>query len=135
MRDRDSRSNARSRGIVPTAGSASRSALLAAFVVVGVLLATSAFGAEPTDDPPADGDVETTVDTAGASTGHEATKKPKTGPPVIAVPIFITEPAVGYGLGAAVGHCHKKKEHLESGGSSHAPVLTADSAPDAGKQQ
>lgn len=83
-----------------------------------------------------EGEFVSTEKTAeGGGDNDENAKEKKKGPPFIAVPIFITDPAVGYGLGAAVGYFHKKKEHLESGGSSHAPVLTSDSAAEVGKQQ
>jgi hypothetical protein len=65
----------------------------------------------------------------------EASKKKKKGPPFIAFPIIITEPAVGYGLGAAVAYFHKKKHQADSGAGSHAPVLTADTAPKVGTRQ
>lgn len=51
------------------------------------------------------------------------------------VPILITEPAIGYGLGAAIAYFHKKKDQDDSESKSIAPVLTADTAPKAGKQQ
>jgi hypothetical protein len=63
------------------------------------------------------------------------TKEEKKGPSIIPVPIFITEPAIGYGLGGAVGYFHKKKTGADSGADSLAPALTADSAAKAGKQQ
>ena len=66
---------------------------------------------------------------------EEATEKKKEGPPFIAIPIFITEPAVGYGLGGAVGYFHKTKDGGDSGADSHAPAFTADTAANVGKQQ
>ena len=66
---------------------------------------------------------------------EEAAKKEKKGPPFIAIPIFITEPAVGYGLGGAVGYFHKTKDGGDSGADSHAPAFTADTAANVGKQQ
>ena len=65
---------------------------------------------------------------------EEATEKKKEGPPFIAIPIFITEPAVGYGLGAAVGYFHKTKDGGDSGADSHAPAFTADTAAKAATQ-
>jgi len=67
--------------------------------------------------------------------GEEKAGKKKEGPPFIAIPIFITEPAVGYGLGGAVGYFHKKKHSEDTGADSHPPAFTADTAADVGKQQ
>jgi len=66
---------------------------------------------------------------------EEVAKKEKKGPPFIAIPIFITEPAVGYGLGGAAGYFHKTKDGGDSGADSHAPAFTADTAANVGKQQ
>jgi len=91
---------------------------------------------EDSEPPPSETQTAQTEEAEGGGDEKAANKKKENkGPPVIAIPIFITDPAVGYGLGAAVGYFHKKKEHLESGGSSHAPVLTGDSAAEVGKQQ
>jgi hypothetical protein len=67
--------------------------------------------------------------------GDEEAGKKKEGPPFIAIPIFITEPAVGYGLGAAVGYFHKKKHEADPEADSLAPAFTGDTAAKAGKQQ
>ena len=67
--------------------------------------------------------------------GGEAAKKQKKGPSFIPIPIIITEPAVGYGLGAAVGYFHKNKHHEDAGGEKISPVLTAETTAEAGKRQ
>jgi len=66
---------------------------------------------------------------------EEEGEKKKQGPPFIAIPIFITEPAVGYGLGGAIGYFHKKKHSEDTGADSHPPAFTADTAANVGKQQ
>ena len=66
---------------------------------------------------------------------EEKAGKEKKGPPFIAIPIFITEPAVGYGLGAAVGYFHKKKHGEDTQEDSHPPAFTAETAANVGKQQ
>ncbi len=86
------------------------------------------------DEEPAAGDPPAAEATEPETGGQEEVKTKK-GPPFIAIPIFITEPAVGYGLGGAVGYFHKKKQHADSGGGSTAPVLTADTASKVGKQK
>lgn len=65
---------------------------------------------------------------------EEASKKKK-GPSIIPIPIFITEPAIGYGLGGAVGYFHKKKHGADSPAESHAPVYSTNTAAKVGKQQ
>jgi hypothetical protein len=70
---------------------------------------------------------------SGEPTGDED-KEEKKGPSIIPIPIFITEPAVGYGIGAAVGYFHKKKDDDGEGGQL-SPALTADTAAKAGKRQ
>ena len=137
MSDQKLRSRARSAEVGKSVRTSHRflSLIVSAFLIV--CLAVPGLQA-------ADEDNETAENTEGESVSTEKTadgggendeKAKKKGPPFIAIPIFITDPAVGYGLGAAVGYFHKKKEHLESGGSSHAPVLTGDSAAEVGKQQ
>jgi hypothetical protein len=72
-------------------------------VCVGLVLAghTAAFAAEesPPEEPPA--------------------KKKGLFSRILPIPIFITEPAVGYGLGAAIGYFHQRK------GESDEPSLTS----------
>ena len=103
--------------------------ILSLCLVVRALPASEGEGPEP---PEADAAQTTKTESGG---DDEATKKKKKGPSFIAIPIFITEPAVGYGLGAAIAHFHKTKDGADSGASSHAPALTADTAAAVGKQQ
>jgi hypothetical protein len=58
----------------------------------------------------------------------------KQGPSFLPVPIFITEPAIGYGLGAALGFFHKTKDS-EGSDQRLPPGLTATSAADPGKSK
>jgi hypothetical protein len=86
---------------------------------------------EEENQPTADGeaaDSETDGD-------EQAGKKEEKGPSFIAIPIFITEPAVGYGLGGAVAHFHKKKQGGDSGAGSHPPVYSTETAANVGKHQ
>ena len=62
-------------------------------------------------------------------------KEGKKGPSIIPIPIFITEPAIGYGLGGAVGYFHKKKDEADPSEGSTAPALTANTAAKTGKRQ
>ena len=102
---------------------------IALWVVVPPLPATEGEGQEPpTTDAAQKGEDEDTGD-------EETAKKKKKGPSFIAIPIIITEPAVGYGLGAAFAHFHKKKGGTDTGETSHAPALTADTAAKPGKEQ
>jgi hypothetical protein len=73
--------------------------------------------------------------TEEAKTDDENTEGKKKGPSFIPIPIFITEPAIGYGLGAAVGYFHKKKDEADSEAESLAPAFTADSGSKAGRRQ
>jgi len=109
MRDQHSWSSVRIRGTASVARLVRRSASLAASIFLVVCLGAPNLGAEQAEDKPAGGDVATTAETDEKSDGQDAKKNEKKGPPVIAVPIIITEPAVGYGLGAAVGYFHKKR--------------------------
>jgi hypothetical protein len=59
----------------------------------------------------------------------------KKGPSFIPIPIFVTEPAIGYGLGAALGYFHPKKNGGVETKASLAPALTAETTAKAGTQQ
>ena len=52
----------------------------------------------------------------------------KTGPSFIPIPMFITEPAIGYGLGVAVAYFHPRDEEPESPAGTLPPGLTEHSA-------
>ena len=67
--------------------------------------------------------------------GDEKAEKEKKGPSFIPIPIFITEPAIGYGLGAAIGYFHKKPGEDDPDSSSLAPAYTADTAARAGREK
>ncbi len=129
----------KSRLLVPPAGfgktarNSHRFLLLTLSVFLAVCLATPTLHAEQSEETADQSEAATNAETDQKSDGDEAMNKK--GPPFIAIPIFITEPAVGYGLGAAVGYFHKQKKHEEAGGSSHTPVMTADTASEVGRQQ
>jgi len=102
-------------------------ALILSLCVAPILDATE--GEDQTED-------QNSAETAGSDTdGDDKAGKKKKGPPFIAIPIFITEPAVGYGLGGALAYFHKKKNGDDTGAESHPPAFTADTAAKAGKQQ
>jgi hypothetical protein len=65
---------------------------------------------------------------------QKAEGEEKKGPSLLPVPIFITEPAIGYGLGAAVGYFHKKKD-VDASDQRLPPGMTATSAADPGKKK
>jgi hypothetical protein len=67
--------------------------------------------------------------------GDEKAEKEKKGPSFIPIPIFITEPAIGYGLGAAIGYFHKKQGEDDPDPGSLAPAFTTDTATKAGKKK
>jgi hypothetical protein len=109
---------------------------LVAFLIAVVIGGNPSLQAQETDDQQAGAGTVATEPGAG---DDEATKtddesKAKKGPSLIPIPIFITEPAIGYGLGAAVGYFHKKKDG--SGSSENlAPALTTETAAQVGKRQ
>jgi len=65
---------------------------------------------------------------------QKAEGEEKKGPSFMPVPVFITEPAIGYGGGVALGYFHKKKDG-ESSDERLAPGLTASTAGDPGRGQ
>ena len=65
---------------------------------------------------------------------QKAEGEEKKGPSLLPVPIFITEPAIGYGLGAAVGYFHKKNG-VDASDQRLPPGMTATSASDTGKSK
>jgi len=102
---------------------------LSLFIAAPSVLATEGEGSEP-----AESDTTQTAESEDGGEGDKAEAKKK-GPSFIPIPIIITEPAIGYGLGAAVGYFHKNKHHEDAGGEKTSPVLTAETTAQAGKQQ
>ena len=86
------------------------------FLIAVVIGGSPFLQAQETVDQEAGGKAAAeTVATEPEAGDDEATKtedesKAKEGPSLVPIPIFITEPAIGYGLGAAVGYFHKKKD-------------------------
>jgi hypothetical protein len=71
------------------------------------------------------------------SSSADESEKPKKSRRFLPIPIFITEPAVGFGLGAAVGYFHPRKGEQDEP-SLISPAYTAGTAPDersAGKKR
>ena len=60
----------------------------------------------------------------------EEKKKKAGGAGIVPIPIFVTEPAIGYGLGAAVGYFHPRKNEAGSEPVSISPALTTGTPPD-----
>jgi hypothetical protein len=91
-----------------TAQSFHRAAAVVLALILTLCLAAPALDATETAEQPA-GKTES-AEAADPEKGgdEEATEKKKKGPSFIAIPIFITEPAIGYGLGGAVAHFHRK---------------------------
>jgi len=113
-----------------------------AFVLLSLCLnlavaAPSLLATEGEDPEPAESAAAQTAEPEKKDVGDEEKKKKKEkkGPSFIPIPIIITEPAVGYGLGAAVGYFHKNKHHEDAGEEKISPVLTADTAAETGKRQ
>jgi hypothetical protein len=113
---------------------------ITALLVFTLVFAGGTVHAQETGEREAVGD--TRADTVEAETGsgeegaaeNEDEPKAKKGPSIIPIPIFITEPAIGYGLGAAVGYFHKKKDGSDTP-EKLAPALTAETAAQVGKRQ
>lgn len=68
-------------------------------------------------------------------TQNDDTKKKKRSLPVIPIPIFVTEPAIGYGLGAAVGYFHKRKGDDRDGNEDVSPAYTTGTPPGSGRDK
>ena len=104
-------------------------------LILAMCVAAPALDAtEGEDGKSADTDATETAE-SGKDPQEEKVKKEKKERSFAPVPIIITEPAIGYGLGAAIAYFHKKKDQDDAESKSLAPVLTADTVPKAGKQQ
>ena len=105
---------------------------LAAAIVIGAG-ASPVFGDEndrvEASEPAADEAAETAEDEANGG----RTKKKSF--PVIPIPIFVTEPAIGYGFGAAVGYFHKRKGDDRDGSPEVAPAYTTGTPPGSGSDR
>jgi hypothetical protein len=99
------------------------------WIFAGLILSTAATpvtAAEATSQP-----ATSTVETEDGE--EEPKKKRKKSFPVIPIPIFVTEPAIGYGLGAAVGYFHERKSDEESNAEGIAPAYTTGTPPGSGR--
>ena len=103
-------------------------------LVLNLWVAAPMLNATESGNQPAS-DQEGAEATEPETDGEEEGEKKKKGPSFIPIPIFITEPAIGYGFGAAVAYFHKKKHGPDSGQGSHPPALTTNSAGKVGKKQ
>ena len=98
-------------------------------LILAMCVAAPALDAtEGEDGKSADTDATETAE-SGKDPQEEKVKKEKKERSFAPVPIIITEPAIGYGLGAAIAYFHKKKDQDDSESKSSASVLTADTAP------
>ena len=106
---------------------------LVAFLVVALIAGgTTAHAQETGEQEAVRNSGAKTAEAESGSGGEEAAKteeepEAERGPIFVPIPIFITEPTVGYGLGAAIGYFHKKKD---GSGSSEklALALTTETA-------
>jgi len=114
-----------------------RSFRRAAAIFLALILCASApiLVAQEGEDKPSSGNNEAAEATEPETGDEEEGGKKKKGPSFMPIPIFITEPAVGYGLGAAIAYFHKKKHGTDSGQGSHPPALTTNTTAKVGKQQ
>lgn len=87
-------------------------------LLLAVCLAAAPLAAQETDDqrPAAD----------------DPPKKTKKSFPVIPIPMFITEPAIGYGLGVAVGYFHPRRDEPAPDAHDVAPAFTTGTPPGTG---
>ncbi len=108
--------------------------LLAVSLAVAVLLAVPVLEAQEEYSPGTEQeDPVEKVDPDDDSGERAEAKDTKKGPSFIPIPIFITEPAIGYGLGGAVGYFHPTKGDQNAG--SLAPAITPDTAVKVGRRQ
>lgn len=116
------------------AGQWPRGAVVVFLVLILTLCALPSLEAtEKPDQPRSESEGARAADSE--KSGKEEADKEKKGPSFIPIPIFITEPAIGYGLGAALGYFHKKKHEDEPTKDSLAPAFTHDSGSKAGRRQ
>jgi len=120
----------------PIAAGRSLSRAMAIFLVLvpSLWAAAPILGATESESQPVK-DQETAEAAESGTGGEKESAKEKKGPNFIPIPIFITEPAIGYGLGAALGYFHKKRDEADAPKGSLAPALTADSGSKAGRRQ
>ncbi|MCK5377115.1 MAG: BamA/TamA family outer membrane protein [Acidobacteria bacterium] len=117
-----------------TAQSFRRAAAVFLALILTLCAGVPSVGAQEEDDRPAD--VDQSAEAADSETGNgEEEAKKKKAPSFLPIPIFITEPAIGYGLGGALAHFHKKKHETGSTPGALAPALTANTTAKTGKQQ
>lgn len=99
--------------------------------VLFVLFSTTSVRGQEADDPHTTAGAEPTelADTA-KETPDEADdeKKEENSFPFIPIPIFISEPAIGYGLGAAVGYFHPREGAADET-ESVSPAITTGTPP------
>ncbi|MEX1311353.1 MAG: BamA/TamA family outer membrane protein [Candidatus Sulfomarinibacteraceae bacterium] len=105
------------------------SLLLAAAIVIGVW-ASPVRGDENDPIEASEPAAEEAGETAEDEANGGRTKKKSF--PVIPIPIFITEPAIGYGLGAAVGYFHPRRGGDEDD-DSIPPAITIGTSPASGR--
>jgi len=99
--------------------------------VLFVLSSATSVSAQEVSDPQKNRGSEPTeiADTTEETPDEDGVKKKKKKSfPIIPIPIFITEPAIGYGLGAAVGYFHPRRGDAE-GAESMSPAFTTGTPP------
>jgi len=131
------RSRARSAGVGKSVRTGPRflSLIVSTFLIVGLAVpGLQAADEESENAKITEGESVSAEKTADGGGENDEKAKKKKGPPFIAIPIFITEPAIGYGLGGAVGYFHKKKHQDAPDSDSVSRIQTADTAADVGGQ-
>jgi len=107
-------------------------AAIVAFGLV-VVVPTSTLSSQETDssNTSAEAEKDSTKESKKEEKERKKEEKKKAGGAgIIPIPIFITEPAIGYGLGAAVGYFHPRKTETEPQPVSMSPALTTGTPPD-----
>jgi hypothetical protein len=102
---------------------------MAAVIAFGlvVVVPASTLSAQETDSSKTSAEAQ--KDSTKESKKEEKEKKAG-GAGIVPIPIFVTEPAIGYGLGAAVGYFHPRKNEAEPEPVSISPALTTGIPPD-----
>jgi hypothetical protein len=108
---------------------------MAAIIAFGLVVVgpASTLFAQETDSSTTSAEVEKEATTESKKEEKKRKKEEKKkagGAGIVPIPIFVTEPAIGYGLGAAVGYFHPRKNEAESEPVSISPALTTGTPPD-----
>jgi hypothetical protein len=98
--------------------------LVAVAMIAAGLALTAPLTSIMAQEPTSSGDA---VD--GEKDAEKKEKKEGKGSNFIPLPLFITEPAIGYGFGVALGYFHPKKNEAEPEATSISPAFTTGTSP------